>query len=789
VNGHPQRVLLISATIGEGHNATARAVEEAVHERWPGCQTRWLDALQVMGRWVPRAFNWIYVTNVESTPWLYDFFYAALWRYRWFANASRNFTGAWCGQRLKRVLAEYRPDLIISTYPLGTAGLNWLRRHDLLDVPTAAVVSDFAPHPFWVYPEIDLHYVASQESLRAMERAEPHAVGEVCVPPVVSAFQPQDRALARKRHGLADGFTALLACGSYGFGAVDRALDGCLREDRVRQVVVVCGRNRALHQRLSQHPDPRVVPLGWVEDMPGLLAAADVVVTNAGGATALEALACGRAVVMFEPIAGHGKANARLMARAGLAALCWNEQELTETLRHWLSDPQQLADQEKRALEHASSGNFADQVEALQHLPQHHGNRPLRSSDAFFVHAATPNVPQQTGVLLRFPDLGRPAEEWAEHLRGKLAERVGDLPMLTRRLVLRPGRRPRWRQDSSSPEEHLHWRQLSTSEETGAAVTEFFRRPVRTDRAPWELQLLHDPSGHCNLLVKMHHALGDGLAVTSTLVRLLTDHPDPVRRGASIGLPRRSKNVLPVLRGIAELAAAGFAPRSPVTGMSSSRREIAWAELPAPELRQLARRHRVSTTGVVLALIAEAVHRATPRSGAQQLRVMIPQTTRIRHDGPGADAPGNHTSTLAVDLPVGPMPFTSRLAAVDDQLDSEKRYRQAEAASAVLTAFGWLPAPLHRWIARRVYHRAFFNAIVSVLPGRRRVPRIGGSPVEAAVPVLSLAEGVGLAVGALNWGEAIFSGITTDPEIAPRAGAVAQHMKSAFDLLQHTSGT
>src|SRR5262249_17575553 len=44
-----------------------------------------------------------------------------------------------------------------------------------------------------------------------------------------------------------------------------------------------------------------------------------VLVENAGGLSAMEALACGLPVVTFRPIAGHGRDNARQMARAGVS--------------------------------------------------------------------------------------------------------------------------------------------------------------------------------------------------------------------------------------------------------------------------------------------------------------------------------------------------------------------------------------------------------------------------------------------------------------------------------------
>jgi diacylglycerol O-acyltransferase / wax synthase len=44
-------------------------------------------------------------------------------------------------------------------------------------------------------------------------------------------------------------------------------------------------------------------------------------------------------LVMFDPIAGHGRANAELMAAAGLARLAGSPAELTAAIRRLASDP------------------------------------------------------------------------------------------------------------------------------------------------------------------------------------------------------------------------------------------------------------------------------------------------------------------------------------------------------------------------------------------------------------------------------------------------------------------
>jgi UDP-N-acetylglucosamine:LPS N-acetylglucosamine transferase len=80
---------------------------------------------------------------------------------------------------------------------------------------------------------------------------------------------------------------------------------------------VVCGRNEALAERLRAQGVEHV--FGWVDDMPGLMAAADVMVQNAGAASTLEAFASGLPVATYRCLPGHGRANAEVLDDAGLA--------------------------------------------------------------------------------------------------------------------------------------------------------------------------------------------------------------------------------------------------------------------------------------------------------------------------------------------------------------------------------------------------------------------------------------------------------------------------------------
>ena len=367
----PRRVLIVSATIGEGHNATGRALEETIRQISPGCEVRWLDVLQAMGPGIGPMARAFYVMQVERTPWIYEFFYRAIWRYRWFLTWSKRLIGSWCGRTMARAIRRYGPDMIISTYPLGSAGLSWLRDHRRLDAPAGAWVSDFCPHPYWLYGAMDVTYVMHESAVPVAEAAEPGARVRVGAMPVTSRFQPGDRAEARRRLGIAEhSFVALLTTGSLGFGRSGQAVRALLAGHPDVEVVAVCGHNERRRQRLEGFgfPEGRVRILGWTDDMPGWITAADVVLTNGGGMTVLEAIACGRPVIMFDPIPGHGKTNASLMASSGTGLLCESPAELTEAIRELVTDPEARARLEKKEADAVGGRGRDDDLRDLASL-------------------------------------------------------------------------------------------------------------------------------------------------------------------------------------------------------------------------------------------------------------------------------------------------------------------------------------------------------------------------------------------------------------------------------------
>lgn len=422
---------------------------------------------------------------------------------------------------------------------------------------------------------------------------------------------------------------------------------------------------------------------------------------------------------------------------------------------------------------------------------------PLRAQDAFFVHDATPLIARQLGAVLLLEDSasGVPLERLGAHIAQLICDRAPRLPMLSRQLHERPGEWPRWLPvERVSGDEHLGVHTIGAFEAPGVgcsrAVEEFFGTPLATDRPPWLMHLVRDAAtGRTALLAKMHHALGDGVAMTDTLIQLLSDTEPPeavtrsTRRTARPGIRRRLMRAGAVLRGLGTLAPVGLAPVRGLEGARSSRRHYATLELPATKVRSVAREFGASTSAVLLTVVAEALHRLRPEHGdalhGQQLRAMLPRSTRTARIGTEG---GNWTAAVSVDLPVGPMSPAQRLTEVATRLTALDRSGQPAAIAAVLGGLRRLPARLQTRLVGMISRGRFFDLIVSVMPGSRRVHRVLGCRVATVFPILPLGR-VGLAVGMISWAEGVGIGVTADAGVLPDTEDIADCLRAAFDDL------
>lgn len=355
--GSPRRILIVSASMGDGHLQVSRELERRLAAR--GHIVAVADLLALMPRPAGHALRRLYPWMVNRAPWLYSLVYQ-----HFFLQPQTRAERVSAPVRLSlpgllALVRRFNPSVVVSTYHLASAAAARLRTQGRLKAAAVTFITTFGVHDLWLHPGTDL-YLCITPSVAAHVARRTGAQARVCEPvvrpqfcaarpprpaavaarpgagvpasPAPAAFAAGGAAAARwgAQPGPRDGErVALVVAGSLGLGTVSDAVRAVAAIPGWRPVAV-CGRNGALREQITAIPG--AVALGWVDDMASLIASADAILDNAAGSTAKEALALGRPVITFMPLPGHGRHDAAMMQDAGLTTVVEDEGGLRRAL-------------------------------------------------------------------------------------------------------------------------------------------------------------------------------------------------------------------------------------------------------------------------------------------------------------------------------------------------------------------------------------------------------------------------------------------------------------------------
>ena len=331
----PRRALILTAAVGDGHLAAARALAEDFELVHPEVDVTVADVLVVFGPVLRFLLYDAYRVQLRRAPWIFGVLFLGFLRIRPLRALGRLGLAALGARRLARFIRAHGADIVISTYPAATSVLGYLRRRGRVQATACATITDLGAVCFWAHPGIDLHLVMHERLVVEVEREAGAGSARVTRPLVARAFfQPADGAGLRRGFGIPDGAKLVVVSGG-GWGVGDLA--GATREALTvsdAYVITIAGRNQALERDLRSAfgGDARVRVLGFTSRMSDLLAGADVLVHSTGGVTCLEALARGCPVVSYGALPGHVPTVSHAMHALGVATHAQSRSELWRAL-------------------------------------------------------------------------------------------------------------------------------------------------------------------------------------------------------------------------------------------------------------------------------------------------------------------------------------------------------------------------------------------------------------------------------------------------------------------------
>ncbi|HXC23887.1 MAG TPA: glycosyltransferase [Solirubrobacteraceae bacterium] len=330
----PKRVLILSADVGEGHAAAARALARQIESAPEPAEVTVIDGLAAMGPLLQPVVEDGYRVQLRFFPWTYTVIYWLLESVAPVRVLARSLLCLFGSRPLARRIAEHEPDVVVSTYPAVTVVLARLRRTQQVRCPTVATITDLTGLFFWAQPGIDSHLVMYGESMSSVERIAGRGSAQL-VRPLISSEFLDERPQMESRQALdlpQAGRMVVVSGGGWGVGDIEGAVRAIAGIPDVSAIVCLAGRNEQLRERLESDfaDEQRVRVYGFTERMPEILAAADTLVHSTGGVTCLEAKATGTPVVSYGLPVGHARLNTRAMADLGLLRLANDTDELCE---------------------------------------------------------------------------------------------------------------------------------------------------------------------------------------------------------------------------------------------------------------------------------------------------------------------------------------------------------------------------------------------------------------------------------------------------------------------------
>jgi diacylglycerol O-acyltransferase len=350
---------------------------------------------------------------------------------------------------------------------------------------------------------------------------------------------------------------------------------------------------------------------------------------------------------------------------------------------------------------------------------------------------------------------------------------------------------------------------------------------LRRDRPLWQICIAERlDDGRIGVVGKAHHCMVDGIAAVELASLLLDPTRHPEQEESDGWLPRRSPGPARRLLGgildlvveeaslvryparyvrspqrLGELAEpvrrAGKAlaesmrparPRDPVNQPITGARHLAWFRRPLDDLKRIGRPFGASVNDVLLAVSAGGMRRFLLERGRDPapLKTMVP--VNVRPSGTDTEL-GNRISFVFVDLPCDEPDPLRRLQNVRVAMCDRKESGIPEGGDAVMAMLKYMPRTAQHAVSRMIASPRTFNLTVSNIPGPREPMYMRGCELEAAYPVVPIADEHALSIGMTTIRDDCCFGLYAASEILPDSDDVADAVNGSIDeLLEAASG-
>ncbi len=435
----------------------------------------------------------------------------------------------------------------------------------------------------------------------------------------------------------------------------------------------------------------------------------------------------------------------------------------------------------------------------------------LSNVDAAWLHMEIPNnLMMITGVFVfdERVDFNR--------LRTTLEQRLLVFDRFRQTIVEGRLGAPRWEDDPQfNITNHLHRIALPAPGDAAALqalVSDLMSTPLDFSKPLWQYHLVEGYGDGSALVCRLHHCIGDGIALMRVLLAMTDPYPDapwtspfeepeevkrsrnPLRvimrpASAAVGATRRitgtlvggSVDLLTHPSHAMDLARLGtettmalgrllLLPPDPKTvfkGPLQVPKRAVWSQpIPLTTIKEIGKATGSTVNDVLLSAVAGALRRYAQGRGQSveglNIRGVIP--VNLRQDQTKLEL-GNKFGLIFLSLPLGFDDPLSRLFELKRRMDGLKDSQEAVVAFGILNAIGMAPSQIEDIVVNVFGTKA--TAVMTNVPGPRHTIYFAGASVRELMFWVPQSGRLGMGVSIFSYNDQVWLGLATDVSLVP----------------------
>jgi WS/DGAT/MGAT family acyltransferase len=457
---------------------------------------------------------------------------------------------------------------------------------------------------------------------------------------------------------------------------------------------------------------------------------------------------------------------------------------------------------------------------------------PLDAVDTSWLHMEHPtNLMMVTGIFVfDHPlDFAR-LKDTARH---RMAERF---PRLTHRVVQR-GSSATWEPDPTfDVDAHVHRAALPSPGDTRTLremVSDLMSTPLDFTKPLWQFHLLENYGEGSVVLLRIHHCIGDGVALVHVMLSSTDQIPDaPWPKAPAAPHPHAAhardritsivdgvnsvvtktrkitgalvhegvesvlhpSHLLELAQDLSEgasiLTKLLLKPSDPDTvlkGRLGTAKRAAWsAPIPLDEVKAVGRANHATVNDILVAVVAGAIRRYLQGRGESidgiEINAMVPVNLRP----PGeADLLGNRFGLIYLALPVGTRDPGERLMIVKEQMDELKASPEPFVVFQILAALGVAPKEVADLMVDMFGKKS--TAVLTNVIGPKAPMWFAGGRVRTAMFWVPQSGRMGIGVSIFSYAGEVVLGVGSDARLVPDPEAITAAFAEEFAMLRELS--